>query len=225
VRGARRAGRCRGRVRGRSAPSRSRRSCRRARRPTGADPLTGRHRSTCWKVLKRHGLSRQGRGERAQSTRRRSGPRPARCCTSTRWSCRSSRSPGTGPTATAATATAPATPARPKVIGVIDDHARLAYCEIHAAENAATVSGILRRAVRWFIEQGCAPRRPSCQVLHGPPVRRHARAARRPPHPHAAAEARAPVRAFLLQRTAARNSVSGAGSTTALRSRSRSPPR
>jgi hypothetical protein len=174
VRGARRAGRCRGRVRGRSAPSRSRRSCRRARRPTGADPLTGRHRSTCWKVLKRHGLSRQGRGERAQSKRRRSGPRPARCCTSTRWSCRSSRSPGTGPTATAATATAPATPARPKVIGVIDDHARLAYCEIHAAENAATVSGILRRAARWFIDQGCGPAQavmPSATRATGSPPR------------------------------------------------------
>ena len=32
--------------------------------------LTGRHRSTCWKVLRRHGVSRQRHGERAQTTRR-----------------------------------------------------------------------------------------------------------------------------------------------------------
>ena len=35
------------------------------------------------------------------------------------------------------------------MIGVIDDHTRLAYCEIHAAENAQTVSATLdaRRGV------------------------------------------------------------------------------
>ena len=32
--------------------------------------LTGRHRSTIWKVLKRHGVSRQRRSERPQTTRR-----------------------------------------------------------------------------------------------------------------------------------------------------------
>jgi hypothetical protein len=40
---------------------------------------------------------------------------------------------------------------------VIDDHTRLAYCEIHAAETAITVSATLRRAARWFCEQGCGP--------------------------------------------------------------------
>jgi hypothetical protein len=44
-----------------------------------------------------------------------------------------------------------------KVIGVIDDHTRLAYCEIHAAENAHTVSATLRRAAAWMREQGCGP--------------------------------------------------------------------
>jgi transposase InsO family protein len=44
-----------------------------------------------------------------------------------------------------------------KVIGVIDDHSRLAYCEIHAAENAQTVSATLRRAAAWMREQGCGP--------------------------------------------------------------------
>src|SRR4029079_3103970 len=44
---------------------------------------------------------------------------------------------------------------RSKVIGVIDDHPRLAYCELHAAENAITVSATLRRAAAWMAEQGC----------------------------------------------------------------------
>jgi hypothetical protein len=43
------------------------------------------------------------------------------------------------------------------VIGVIDDHTRLAYCEIHAAENKHTVSATLRRAATWMQQQGCGP--------------------------------------------------------------------
>jgi transposase InsO family protein len=42
-------------------------------------------------------------------------------------------------------------------IGVIDDHTRLAHCELHAAENAHSVSATLRRASVWFGEQGCGP--------------------------------------------------------------------
>jgi transposase InsO family protein len=41
------------------------------------------------------------------------------------------------------------------VIAVIDDHTRLAYAEIHAAENKHTVSATLRRASAWMREQGC----------------------------------------------------------------------
>jgi transposase InsO family protein len=43
------------------------------------------------------------------------------------------------------------------VIGVVDDHTRLAYCELHSAENAKRVSVTLRRAAAWFREQGCGP--------------------------------------------------------------------
>ena len=43
------------------------------------------------------------------------------------------------------------------VIGVIDDHTRLAYCELHSEENAITVTATLRRATSWFREQGCGP--------------------------------------------------------------------
>jgi len=41
------------------------------------------------------------------------------------------------------------------VIGVIDDHTRLVYAELHAAENAQTVADTLARAIPWFTEQGC----------------------------------------------------------------------
>ena len=43
------------------------------------------------------------------------------------------------------------------VIGVIDDHTRLAYCELHSAETAENVSATLRRAAAWMRDQGCGP--------------------------------------------------------------------
>jgi Integrase core domain len=43
------------------------------------------------------------------------------------------------------------------VIGVGDDHTRLAYCELHSAENAANAAATLTRAATWFREQGCGP--------------------------------------------------------------------
>ena len=119
--------------------------------------LTGRHRSTIWKVLKRHGVSRQRRSERPQTTRRyewtEAGAllhidafelpqvRPARPLGPR-------RSQRASPTRRAG---------KIKVIGVIDDHTRLVYCEIHSAENAITVSATLRRAAAWMREQGCDP--------------------------------------------------------------------
>ena len=43
------------------------------------------------------------------------------------------------------------------VIAVQDDHTRLVYAELHSAENAVNVSITLKRAARWFLEQGCGP--------------------------------------------------------------------
>jgi transposase InsO family protein len=43
------------------------------------------------------------------------------------------------------------------VISVVDDHSRLAYCELHAAETAIACSAVLRRAAAWMREQGCQP--------------------------------------------------------------------
>ena len=43
------------------------------------------------------------------------------------------------------------------IIGVQDDHSRAVYAELHASENAASVTACLRRAVAWFAEQGAGP--------------------------------------------------------------------
>ena len=119
--------------------------------------LTGRHRSTIWKVLHRHGVSHQRRSPRPQTTRRyewaEAGAllhidafelpkfdRPGHWAHGDRSEQRKTRRAG-----------------KVKVIGVIDDHTRLAYCEIHGAETAQTVSATLIRAAVWMREHGCGP--------------------------------------------------------------------
>jgi transposase InsO family protein len=119
--------------------------------------LTGRHRSTIWKVLERHGVSRQRRTARPQSTRRYEWTEAGallhidafelpRFDVAGHWA----HGDRSEPHRTRHAGTV-------KVIGVIDDHTRLAYCELHGAENKHTVSGTLRRAAAWMTEQGCGP--------------------------------------------------------------------
>src|SRR6188472_1810925 len=118
--------------------------------------LTGRHRSTCWKVLKRHGVSRRPRGERRTHRRyewAQTGAllhidalrlpkfdRPGHWATGQRAEEHKTRQAG-----------------QTVVIGVLDDHTRLTYCELHSEENAITVTATLRRAASWFRAQGCGP--------------------------------------------------------------------
>jgi len=42
---------------------------------------------------------------------------------------------------------------------VVDDHSRLAYCEVHSDERAATVVGFLERALAFFAAHGITARR------------------------------------------------------------------
>jgi transposase InsO family protein len=118
--------------------------------------LTGRHRSTIWKVLHRHGVSRRPRRRPFRQTTRRyewteagallhidafelpKFDRPGHWAHGDRT--QRSRSAG-----------------KVKIIGVIDDHTRLVYCELHSAENAQAVSATLRRAAAWMLTQGCGP--------------------------------------------------------------------
>jgi transposase InsO family protein len=131
----------------------------RARKRTNWGPMrltavTGRHRSTIYKVLKRHGVSRRRRGER-QTHRRYEWAQPGALLHIDAFSVqrfdrpghwahgdRSVRERGLG---------------KSVVVGVLDDHSRLVYAELHAAETATAVSATLRRGVEWMREHGCGP--------------------------------------------------------------------
>lgn len=119
--------------------------------------LTGRHRSTIWKVLHRHGVSRQRRSERPQATRRYEWTEAGALLHIDAFELPKFDRPGHWAHGDRSERHRTRRAGKVKVIGVIDDHTRLVYCEIHAAENAATVSATLRRAAAWMREQGCGP--------------------------------------------------------------------
>ena len=119
--------------------------------------LVGRHRSTIWKVLWRHGISRRRRSTR-QTFKRYEWAQPgallhidafkaAKFDRPGHWAHNGQRSEqirtrGAGHTT---------------VIAVQDDHSRMVYAELHSGETAENVSITLRRAAAWFAEQGCGP--------------------------------------------------------------------
>jgi transposase InsO family protein len=119
--------------------------------------LTGRHRSTIWKVLNRHGVSRQRRSEKSASTRRYEWAEAGALLHIDAMELPKFEVPGHWAHGDRSERHRTRKAGKVKVIGVVDDHTRLAYCEIHGAENAITVSATLRRAAVWFREQGCGP--------------------------------------------------------------------
>jgi transposase InsO family protein len=119
--------------------------------------LTGRHRSTIWKVLARHGQSRCRRSEPRQTSRRYEWAEAGALLHIDAFSVPKFGVPGHWATGQRAEQHKTRQAGKTVVIGVIDDHTRLAYCELHSAENAITVSATLRRAATWFTEQGCGP--------------------------------------------------------------------
>jgi transposase InsO family protein len=135
----------------------------RARRETNLGPgrLSGivrRARSTIWKVLHRHGLSRRRRGER-QSYRRYEWSRPGALLHMDVKRLARFRRPGHALTGvrdrTWAEWRAP--------VGfdylhvVVDDHTRLAYVELHGREDKHTNTRTLERALGFFAELGLSP--------------------------------------------------------------------
>lgn len=118
--------------------------------------LTGRHRSTCWKVLKRHGVSRQRRSQPRQTSRRYEWTEAGALLHIDAFELPTLDRPGNWAHGDRAEPHKTRGAGKVKVIGVIDDHTRLAYCEIHAGETAATVSATLRHAAR-MRKQGCGP--------------------------------------------------------------------
>jgi transposase InsO family protein len=119
--------------------------------------LCGRHRSTIGRVLRRHGVSKRRRSNERQTTRRYEwseagallhidGFELPKFAKVGHWAHGERSEPNRTRNA-----------GKTVVIGVVDDHTRLAYCELHSTENAKTVSATLRRAAAWFSEQGCGP--------------------------------------------------------------------
>jgi transposase InsO family protein len=119
--------------------------------------LTGRHRSTCWKVLHRHGVSRQRRTERPATTRRYEWTEAGALLHIDAFELPKFDRPGHWAHGDRSESQRTRNAGKVKVIGVIDDHTRLVYCELHSSENAIAVSATLRRAANWFVEQGCGP--------------------------------------------------------------------
>jgi len=123
--------------------------------PMRLTAITGRHRSTNWKVLKRHGVSRRRRGQR-QTFKRYEWSQPGALLHIDAYKAPKFDAPGhrvidksyVGRTRGLG---------HTVVIAVQDDHSRLVYAELHSAENAGNVSITLKRAAVWMREQGCGP--------------------------------------------------------------------
>ena len=119
--------------------------------------LCGRHRSTIWKVLHRHGVSRQRRSEKPATTRRYEWTEAGALLHIDAMELPKFDRPGHWAHGDRSERHRTRKAGKVNVIGVVDDHTRLAYCEIHSVENATNVSATLRRAAVWFREQGCKP--------------------------------------------------------------------
>jgi transposase InsO family protein len=119
--------------------------------------LCRRHRSTIYKVLARHGVSRRRRSPRERSTRRYEWAEAGALLHIDAFELPKFDRPGHWATGQRAERHKTRNAGKIKVIGVIDDHTRLVYCELHGAETAITVSATLRRAAAWFQDQGCGP--------------------------------------------------------------------
>ena len=127
----------------------------RARRETGLGPgrlagLLRRARSTIWKVLYRHGLSRRPRAPR-ESYRRYEWSRPGALLHVDTARLPRFMSPGHR----AVGRTAESRRGRPELgylylHGCVDDHSRYAYLEQHPDERAETVAAFMRRAIEHF---------------------------------------------------------------------------
>ena len=119
--------------------------------------LTGRHRSTIWKVLARHGQSRRRRSAPRQTSRRYEWTEAGALLHIDGFELPKFDVPGHWAAGQRTEPHRTRKAGKTVVIGVIDDHTRLAYCELHSSENAIAVSATLRRAASWFQQQGCGP--------------------------------------------------------------------
>jgi transposase InsO family protein len=135
----------------------------RARRETNLGPgrlagILGRARSTIWKVLHRHGLSRRRRAER-QSFRRYEWSRPGALLHVDTAELPRFRRPGhavTGDRSKTGHETRHGL-GRVYLHCVVDDRSRYAYVEQHQARDGATAAAVLGRAIAHLAELGLSP--------------------------------------------------------------------
>jgi transposase InsO family protein len=133
----------------------------RARRETNLGPgrlagIVGRARSTIWKVLRRHGLSRKPRAPR-QSFRRYEWSRPGALLHMDVKKLARFSVPGHRVTGNRSTKDLHRGIGYDHLHCVIDDHSRIAYVELHPREDAETNARTLERALRFFAELGLDP--------------------------------------------------------------------
>jgi len=133
----------------------------RVRRETNLGPgrlagLLRRPRSTIWKVLHRHGLSRRPRGQR-QSYRRYEWSRPGALLHMDVKKLGRFRVPGHRATGSRLEHDRSRGMGYDHLHCVVDDHTRLAYVELHPREDADTNIRTLERALRFFAELGLDP--------------------------------------------------------------------
>jgi transposase InsO family protein len=124
--------------------------------PMRLQAITGRHRGTISRVLKRHGVSRRRRGQR-QSFKRFEWSQPGALLHIDAYKALKFLTPGHRVTGDRDQNNRPRGLGHTVVIAVQDDRSRLVYAELHSAENAVNVSITLRRAAAWMHEQGCGP--------------------------------------------------------------------
>jgi transposase InsO family protein len=133
----------------------------RARRETNLGParlagLVRRARSTIWKVLARHGLSRRPRGQR-QSHRRYEWSRPGALLHMDVKKLARFSVPGHRVTGDRRTKDLHRGIGYDYLHCVVDDRSRLAYVELHPREDAETNARTLERALRFFAGLGLEP--------------------------------------------------------------------
>jgi transposase InsO family protein len=133
----------------------------RARRETNLGPgrlagLLRRARSTIWKVLYRHGLSRRPRGER-QSYRRYEWSRPGALLHMDVKRLARFRAPSHRVTGDRHHRIPNRGVGYDYLHVVVDDNSRLAYVELHPRESAETNARTLERALDWFSALGLSP--------------------------------------------------------------------
>ena len=124
--------------------------------PMRLQAITGRHRSTISRVLKRHGVSRRRRAGR-QTFKRFEWSQPGALLHIDAYSAPKFLAPGHRMTGDRDKNNRAYGLGKTVVIAVQDDHSRIVYAELHSAENAANVSITLRRGAAWMREQGCGP--------------------------------------------------------------------